>query len=529
MAIPRWNPSRTTTKQEKILLKRLGRVRKLFSFLYSYRHKLFDNKFQTELESMYRDTGAGKVPVPPALMAMSVLLQGYLGASDAEAVELTVVDLRWQLVLDRLGATKPAFSQGTLQNFRQRLISSDMDRRLLERTVELARKSKAFDPKKLPKSLRVAMDSSPLQGAGRVEDTINLLGHAARKLVECVASLLDWEVEEVCTSAGIPVVLETSTKKGLDCEWSDPKQKEAALQEIVDQLSSLLDWINTELPEESSRPPLKEPLDVLEKIIDQDLEPDPSDGTKIRIRQGVPPDRRVSIEDGEMRHGRKSKSKRFNGYKRHIAADLDKDIILACAITSANRPEEEAAPELHADIQRQQLTIDELHIDRGYINSTIVDEILGARGEVICKPWFSRNNKGKYTKADFRFDMRSMTITCPAGQTEFFEPGSVVEFDADTCDHCHLRKECKMASSGHGRTVTISMNEKLQQRLKKQIATRRGRDKLRERVSVEHKLAHIGQRQGPRARYLGIRNNLFDLRRASTIQNLETMQRNLAA
>ena len=30
----------------------------------------------------------------------------------------------------------------------------------------------------------------------------------------------------------------------------------------------------------------------------------------------------MSIEDKEMRHGRKTKSKRFNGYKRHLAIDL---------------------------------------------------------------------------------------------------------------------------------------------------------------------------------------------------------------
>jgi hypothetical protein len=45
-----------------------------------------------------------------------------------------------------------------------------------------------------------------------------------------------------------------------------------------------------------------------------------------------------------MRHGRKSKSKRFNGYKRHIAADLHTDLIFACAVTPANRPEEKARP-----------------------------------------------------------------------------------------------------------------------------------------------------------------------------------------
>ncbi len=30
-----------------------------------------------------------------------------------------------------------------------------------------------------------------------------------------------------------------------------------------------------------------------------------------------------TIEDGQMRHGRKSRSKRFDGYKRHVLKDLD--------------------------------------------------------------------------------------------------------------------------------------------------------------------------------------------------------------
>ena len=51
------------------------------------------------------------------MLAMVVLLQGYHGISDAEAVEMSVVDLRWQLVLDVLGSTEPAFSQGALSAF----------------------------------------------------------------------------------------------------------------------------------------------------------------------------------------------------------------------------------------------------------------------------------------------------------------------------------------------------------------------------------------------------------------------------
>jgi hypothetical protein len=69
---------------------------------------------------------------------------------------------------------------------------------------------------------------------------------------------------------------------------------------------------------------------------------------------------------------------------------------------------------------------------------------------------------------------------------------------------------------------------RLQQRLRKHLATPRGRARLRERVGVEHKLAHLVRRQGRRARYRGARKNLFDLRRASAIQNLEAIQRKVA-
>jgi len=529
MKLKRWQPAQETTRQEKALLKRCTRVRKLFRFLREHRHELFDDEFQAELEAMYRTKGSGRPPVAPALLAMAILLQGYVGASDAEAVELTVVDLRWQMVLGCLGNTAPAFSQGALHDFRHRMIRSHMDRRLLERTVEVARKTKGFDAKKLPKSLRIATDSSPLEGAGRVEDTINLLGHAARNVVACVATLLGWDVEEVCTAAGIPVLLGSSVKKGLDCQWDDAAQKDNALQVLVDQLVSLQAWLEESLPEQLGETPLKEVVDVLKQLVEQDLEPDPSGGGRTRVRRGVAKERRVSVEDGEMRHGRKSSSKRFNGYKRHIAADLDGSVIVACAVTPANRPEAEATPELQADIKRQGFEVSALYIDRGYINSALVDEVLGRGGDVFCKPWMAQNKHGHFTKAQFRLNMRALTITCPAGNVEPMSPGEIVEFESRNCDGCGMRSSCTGRPLGKGRLVRIADDERLQQRLRKRVATPKGRKQLRERVQVEHKLAHIGQRQGRRARYLGVRCNLFDLRRAAAIQNLETTQRALAA
>lgn len=75
--------------------------------------------------------------------------------------------------------------------------------------------------------------------------------------------------------------------------------------------------------------------------------------------------------------------------------------------------------------------------------------------------------------------------------------------------------------------MTMSHDEQLQKKLRLGVRTRAGRAELRERVGVEHRLAHLANRQGPKARYLGTRRNLFDLRRLSTVQNLEVIARRM--
>lgn len=522
----RWNPPIELTAQENMLLKRLNRVRPLFGYLRRHRHELFDDSFQEKLEAVYRDTGAGEEAHPPALLCMVMLLQGYVGASDAEAVELSVVDLRWQMVLGCLGATHPPFSQGALQMFRERMIEHDLDRALLERTVSLLRSGAMTkgEVDMVSKALRVAIDSRPLDGAGRVEDTINLLGHAARSIVRIASQFLGLEPQDICLRAGVPLLLAPSIKAGLDIDWNDPKQKAAAIEVVERQVASLERWADRHL--KAITKPLTPYLEALTVVRAQDLEPTPQGG--VQIRQGVAPDRRISIEDAEMRHGRKSKTKRFDGYKEHIARDMTLPMIVACAVTPANRPEEEGALPLQQDIVHQGFSIAELHIDRAYVNSPVIDDVRQGGGKVFSKPWGQRASKpGLFSKADFKLDLRAKTITCPAGEVEAFELGTTVHFDPQACGVCPLRAKCTQAASGRGRSISIAQDEAQQKHFRKLLQTRAGRAALRERTAVEHALTHIAARKGRRARYIGVRRNLFDLRRAAAIQNLEAMHRDL--
>jgi hypothetical protein len=525
----RWNPPQGCTPQEQALLGRLTRTRKLFGFLRLHRHELFDEGFQAELSGMYRDSGAGEEPVPPALLCMALLLQGYTGTSDAEAVELSCVDLRWQLVLGRLGEVRPAFAQGTLQQFRERLIRHDMDRRLLERTVQLARARGGFDPKKLPKTLRLAVDSRPLQGAGRVEDTFNLLGHAARLLVRECARLTGQDEARVCRSARCPLFgpQHKSLKAALDIDWSDEAARAAALTRVCTQLQRLEAWLKAR--ELDAGPRVAPALAAVHQVRAQDTEGTPQTG--MRVRRGTASERRVSLEDPDMRHGRKSKTKRIDGYKAHVASDLDTPLVLACALLPANRPEAEGAPLLEEDLAHQPALppVGELHVDRAYPHSTLAQHVAQKGGLVLCKPRSARGQPGLFTRAHFRTDPRRRTLTCPAGHVEPYAPGRTVRFPDAVCAACPLRAQCTRRKDGRGRTLHIARDEEAQRRFRALQRTRPGRARLRERVHVEHALAHLTARQGRRARYRGTRKNLYDLRRAASLQNLEALQHQQAA
>src|SRR2546427_13203854 len=115
MSVPSWNPPRELSRREQTLLKR--RTKKLFGFLREYRHELFDEGCQKELASMYRERGEGKAPVAPALLAVVTLLQAYTGASDAEAVDLSRDNGRWQMELGVVGAQEDASAQRALSPF----------------------------------------------------------------------------------------------------------------------------------------------------------------------------------------------------------------------------------------------------------------------------------------------------------------------------------------------------------------------------------------------------------------------------
>lgn len=170
-------------------------------------------------------------------------------------------------------------------------------------------------------------------------------------------------------------------------------------------------------------------------------------------------------------------------------------------MTPANRPEGEAAWDLFADVERQGLDVHVLDVDRAYLHAP------------------QPQNGARYDKTRFAIDLAAAQVTCPAGQVVTLRgTPRVVRFEAATCNTCPQKAQC--TPSDQGRTLALHPHEAQILELRRRQRTPAGRAELRQRVIVEHALARIGQIQGPKARYCGLRRNLFDLRRAAVVANL---------
>jgi transposase len=503
---------------EQAVVKRIRRA-KLFVWLREHRHELLDEAFQVELAAAYQDSPRGHPPVPPAQLALATILQAYTGASDDEVLEATVMDRRWQLVLDCWDATQAPFGKATLVGFRARLIAGELDRRLVERTVALAKQTGGFGAG----PLRAALDSSPLWGAGRVEDTINLMGHALCKALGVVARQQGRglaAVAELAAEAGAPVLGGSSLKAALDCDWDDPAARQHALVVVVDAVEAVEAFLaRFQLAGDAALAGAAVALAAARQVCVQDVARGPDQ--TVSIRQGVARDRRISIQDAQMRHGRKTKRVRVDGYKRHVLRDLDSGLVCSVGVTPANVPEASVTDQIAADLAVQHARLAELHIDRAYLSSTLVRD-RDPELAIFCKAFPVRNGP-RFTKTAFGLDFDRGELTCPAGVALPFALGGKVQFPAEVCAACPLRTQC--TTSTRGRSVQIHPDERLLVELRARQQTPQGRAKLRERVQVEHALAHVGHWQGRRARYLGVRKNLFDLRRVAVVHNLHVLAR----
>jgi hypothetical protein len=498
-----------------------------YGFLASHRGELFHDEDFTGLYC----SDNGRPSVPPSLLATALLLQAHDGVSDEEAKARADFDLRWKAALG-IGLEERPFAKSTLQLFRARLIIHERVRMVFERSLAFARRTGYFRTRKL----KVVLDTSYILGRGAAKDTYNLLGGGIRKLVGALAASADREPERWADEHGLARYYFGSSLKGdAEIDWDDAQAREAFLRSVLADAECLLGTARAALERipagDPGRGRLREAAILLERLLWQDIERREEGAC---LKQAVSRDRLVSVHDPEMRHGRKSASKRFDGHKAQVAVDPESQLITAADVMAGNAPDHERALEMVEQVEANaSVTVEEAVGDCAYGDGD-TRRIFAEAGRKLVAKVAGRRGGTQFPKEDFRIDLETMSCTCPAGQQtrkvvsigsgeRYGAPGvplRAFRFDAAICDVCPLRSLCVRARPGKGRLVMIHPQEALLQEARAYQRSEAFAPYRKLRQVAEHRLARLMQLGVRQARYFGRTKTLFQLLMAATVANL---------
>lgn len=451
-----------------------------------------------DLAGMYCSDN-GRNSIPPSLLAGVTLLQFYDEASDREAVQRAMFDLRWKVALN-LELDDGGFDPTNLVHFRQRLVEHGQERYAFERFIAVGRAA-GF----LPDKVTLVVDTMAVGGAGAVQDTYTLLRKGVRKLLKVAGFHLPGKRQGLSSESQrlLATYLEQDRKAEID--WSDAQARLNQLQTLVADAEAALDLVTPELDNEEVR------LTgwLLSKILGDDLEFNQQG--QASLAEGTAEDRIISLTEPEMRHGRKSASRRFDGFKTSVATELESELILDITdLSAADGDGRELLPTIKR-VQAQGLTVEQVLADGAYPSG---DNLAGCATypghPVDLVAPLRRGPNPEVDKAAFEIDLNQGLITCPQGQQGLGQPARdrlgrpilKFSFARPVCAACPLFEAC-VRSQKTGRTVTTHAQERHLQAARQRQETAEFQELYPLRSRVERKIAELSGHGLRQTRYRG--------------------------
>ena len=529
-----------------------GRVAEnsIWAVLHRECHRLFPDEMFADLFSE-----RGRRSVPPSIVAVVMVLQRLFGLTDREAVQAFEFDARWKYAAGGLDLDYGSFAHTVLVDMRARLDASASPRRIFEVTVAAAGAAGLVGHKRV-------LDSTPLYDAVATMDTVTLIRSAIRGLLKVADTALETGLRSVMTSGDDYA---SSSKPHID--WDDADARAALIDTRArDAYACLAHLDGRELAAE-----VADAAALVATVVGQDLE-ESTDGT-FRIARRVAKDRVISTVDPEARHGHKTASRGFDGYKGHAATDPDSEIITNTKVTPGNAGDASVAEELIEDLLADEATAHEATDDEATADvdgdgpqfeatADLYDDLLdeaeaavsadaaedAARSQPTvygdaaygtggfqsrlegagiasgCKTQPPSAAGGRYAKDRFAIDLHAGTVRCPNDVTVTIRPhsegGGTASF-AGACATCPLRGEC--TTSPNGRTISVGPHEATLARVRAAQADPAWKADYRAtRPKVERKLGHLMRRKhgGRRARVRGTRKVDADFNLLAAAVNL---------
>jgi transposase len=487
----------------------------LYAVLFRESRRLFPDDAFSDLYGV-----RGRPSVPPRILAVVMVLQRFEGLSDREAVDRFAYDVRWKYACGGLDLDYSSFSHSVLVETRARLRTSKAPDRIFHAVVEVAKSAGLVGKKRV-------FDSTALYDAVTTQDTVTLIRSAIRQVLGASPGELAQEIRAALRRD------DDYDKPGKPtCDWDDKKAREELVDALCDDAYAVLEVMYGREVDVK----LAEALKLLAKVVGQDVEA--GDDGVFRIVHGVAKDRTVSVVDPEARHGHKSESRGFDGFKAHVAIDPDSEIVVDTAVTPANTSDAAAAEKMLDEVLHPPSTSEsgaasepakpadlEVYGDAAYGAAELVEKLESRGVDVHLKVQEPSSRDGCFSKAAFEIDVDAGTVRCPAGQLVQIRlrknGAGGAEFPAATCAACPKRGECTQSLSG--RKITIHAHEAVLQRSRARQRSPEWQARYRAtRPKVERKLAHLVRRRhgGRRARVRGTERIARDFAMLAAAVNL---------
>ncbi len=357
-------------------------------------------------------------------------------------------------------------------------------------------------------------DSTPMWCYGAVLDTVRLLGEGTLALARRWAKATSTSLEQVAELWQTPYILQKSIKGHFRIDWSDVEQRTTVIETVAQGAVSAVAYVRCNLLKgrATRRKRLLRRCAALLRVIEQDFETDAQG--RLVIARRVAKDRIISLTDPCARHGRKTNSKTFNGFKLHVLGDIVSGLIASVTVTAGNAHDGSAA---HRLIRRAKALVDDVETvlgDTAYGGATLRHRVKSdlAVHIVAPAPANTRLRKGHLGRASIAIDFDTMEATCAQGIKADVHRRvwskdhqclvSSFRWPNDACRQCPVRQSCN-GERRTGHIVRLHPHEKELRQAREDWQQPQVRELYRKRGQCERLVNQLTRHGARRARGWG--------------------------
>lgn len=458
------------------------------------------------------DPERGRKAIPPSLVACALILQQRYQLSDREMERQIRFNLACKYALC-LPMDDEGFDHTLLCKFRRMLLDHDQTKLCFE------------------KFRGVLMEAGLIQaGETAVIDTTHVIADIA---IPNTIALIRMGIKAVLKSAEATLIgIGNSLVKNLDLgivyEKSKRSEEKEFLVKLVLGAKRLIEYL--EKTEDAKHPAIKEPLDQLRRILYENTEEHLEGRGKkkeivIEEKREWTPDRLVSPVDPDAKHGRKSETKKFTGYKAQIV-ESENDFISDIEGMAGNKYDNFGVTTMMQGLKEKGIRPDRLIGDKAY-----GDEPLGVRLEDLhiqmITPLKERQEGPFFSNDQFQYFHGTQgppRLQCPAGRETThsdYHPWKERYFHFTGCGDCFLKPQC---TPGNSRSVSVTPSFFFRQRKEAFNRTETYKTLMKERSKIERKNGQLKTKLGlRRCRYRGLAKFKLQCFFTATAANLQRL------